>query len=193
MSSYTFRHMFTNTLHNTQLAILIQCEAYAAGHSEETARTTYISETLGMMMAKKGTTAYREIVGITEDLVAGPDGVPFLGEGEEERGKEIRTEVHTKNVEHEMYRLKMLTKTKVVVSEKRAINDNQKIALIQLIEEHDSTHHPSHRKLLSSEDDLPKLFLSGFKGSNRRNDIGLAKLLLRMLDCCDSQLCVFAD
>ena len=185
MSAYTFRHMFTNTLHNTQLAILIQCEAYAAGHSEETARRTYISETLGTMMAKKGTTAYREIVGIREDLVAGPDVVAFLGEGEEGRGNEIRTEVHNRNVDQEMYRLKMLTKTKVVVSEKRAINDNQKIALIQLIEEHDSIHHPSHRKLLSSAEDLPKLFLSGLKGSNRRNDMGLAKLLLRMLDCCD--------
>ena len=185
MSFYTFRHMFTNTLHNTQLAILIQCEAYAAGHSEETARSTYISEALGTMMAKKGTTAYREIIGIDEDLVAGPEGVLFLGEEEEGRGKEIRTEVHNKKVEQEMYRLKMLTNTKNMLTERRAINDNQKIALIQLIEEHDSTHHPGHRKLLSSEEDLPKLFLSGMKGSNRRNDIGLAKLLLRMLDCCE--------
>jgi hypothetical protein len=130
---YDFRHMFTNTLHDTNEARVLQMEMYAAGHSEQTARENYISVSLAKFMSRMAHHLYRKIIGLPEDSVSKPDRmVPFMGGKQKQMMTEMRQGVfQSKKKNYMEYQAVQNTLQKPRFG--RELTVNEKIALVNLV------------------------------------------------------------
>ena len=137
---YDFRHLFTNTLHDTNEASVLQMEMYAAGHSEQTARDNYVSVTLKKFMSRMAHTLYRRIIGLPEDRVSAPDRLtPFMGKKQTEMMKDMREGVSKdKKNDFLLYQSKKNEYQQPVIG--RELTINEKIALVSLVIECEETH-----------------------------------------------------
>ena len=160
---------------------MIECESYAAGHSIQTARENYVSSNLAMMKSRMAHTRYREMIGIPEDQIEGPEGLELdMGDAQGEESAKNREEEFKRKKDDFMAYKKKLNKTKLA-STGRSLTDNERVAMFHLIDECDRSHrHPV--PISNKGQDVVELFL----GSKRCKvkDISLHKTLLRMIDMC---------
>lgn len=176
---YMCRHLFSNTMYDTNQATLIECEQYATGHSSDTARQNYISDHITMMKAATATDAFREMIGMPEDNLPGPKNiVPSMGEEQEKLDAEQLAELY-KEMEDEMLEHQEEIENLQEVRSGRVITEKTKVNLLTLIVEH---HYEHQHEASSSPENLLELFFSGEKWLRRSQKLKV--VILRLLDTC---------
>lgn len=135
--AYHFRILMTNKIHETNNINLIEAQPFAQGHTTETARENYIMDGVRMAQSRLAHTAYREIIGMQETRVNDVQLGRSIAQQEEDA--RMRGGIMVKQRE-EMMKWKEVEGAGRLPTKDRTISDQQRVDLLDLLDECDSNH-----------------------------------------------------